>query len=138
VILLDTNVVAEVMRPRPEQAVIDWLNAANGGSLYLSAVTLGEIEYGLAILPDGQRRDSLRARFDAFVHRAFSERVLPYDEQAAQHYGSIMGARRRAGRPTTAPDGQIAAIASLRGMTVATRNTRDFADCGVDVINPWA
>ena len=75
---------------------------------------------------------------EVFITRAFGDRVLPYDEQAAQHYGAIMGARRRTGLPLSAPDGQIAAIASARGMKVTTRNVRDYSDCGLDVINPWS
>jgi len=137
VILLDTSVISEVMRRRPELAVTDWLNAMDAGMLHVSAVTIGEIEYGLDNLPAGQRRDTLRARFDTFLDRAFRGRILPYDGQAARHYGWIMGGRRRSGHPVSAPDGQIAAIASARGMAVATRNTRDFAACGLDVINPW-
>jgi predicted nucleic acid-binding protein len=137
VILLDTNVVSEVMRSQPEPAVIDWLNRADAAELYLSAVSVGEIEFGIDVLPDGRRKDDLRARFKQFLARAFAYRTLPFDDQAAQCYGPIMGARRRAGRPMPAPDGQIAAIALARGMAVATRNVGDFSDCGVDLVNPW-
>ncbi|MFP4217158.1 MAG: type II toxin-antitoxin system VapC family toxin [Phycisphaerae bacterium] len=136
-ILLDTNVVSEVMRPEPEPAVIDWLNRADAGELYLSAVSVGEIEFGLDVLPEGRHKDDLCARFKQFVARAFAYRTLPFDDQAAQRYGPIMGARRRAGRPMSAPDGQIAAIAVARGMAVATRNVADFSDCGIEVVNPW-
>lgn len=136
-VLLDTNVVSEVMRPEPTKAVIDWLNSVDAGTLYLSTVSIGEIELGLELLPDGRRRDELRARFDDFLVRAFSFRILPFDEDAAAHYGRIMGARRRMGRPVSVPDGQIAAIARSRGMTIATRNTDDFSGHGLDVINPW-
>lgn len=136
-ILLDTNVVSEMMKWQPARAVIDWLNNAEGGDLYLSSVTVGEIEYGIDVLPDGKRRDELRARFEDFLARAFAFRILAYDEEAARHYGSIMGARKRRGYPMSAPDGQIAAVARARGMTVATRNIDDFTNCGIEIVNPW-
>ena len=136
-ILLDTNVVSEIMRPEPALAVINWLNAADAGALYLSTISVAEIEFGIALLPMGQRRDGLRQRFEAFLARAFAFRMLPFDEPAARAYGPIMGIRRRGGRPMSVPDGQIAAIAHSRGAAVATRNQVDFTDCGVQLVNPW-
>ena len=136
-ILLDTNVLSEMMRPGPAPAVIEWLNETDSGSLYLAAITIGEIEYGLHAMPDGRRREDLRERFDTFVSRAFALRVLSYDDAAARHYGRIMAARRNEGRPLSAPDGQIAGIARLHGMCVATRNASDFTGTGVELINPW-
>lgn len=136
-ILLDTNVVSELMRPSPGGAVIDWLNATDTASLHISCITIGEIEYGLDILPDGRRQDALRARFEDFVARAFAFRVLPYDESAARLYGGIMGDRRRTGRPMSVPDAQIAALARSRNMAVATRDVAGFADTGIDIINLW-
>lgn len=137
-ILLDTNVISEVMKAAPSDAVVRWLNGQSSGALFISAVTIGEIEFGLRILPAGRRRMQLEARFERFVSLAFAQRVLAYDERAARAYGEIMAFRREIGRPLNAPDGQIAAIARANHFGVATRNTRDFADCGIEVIDPFA
>lgn len=136
-ILLDTNVVSEVMKTQPLEAVVAWLNAQDSERLYVSAVTIGEITYGLRILPDGKRRSGLHERFERFVVLAFDQRVLAYDESAARVYGELMGDRKQLGLPMSVPDGQIAAIARLNHMAVATRNVRDFEHCGIDVLNPF-
>lgn len=136
-ILLDTNVVSEVMKTQPAEAVVAWLNAQDSERLYVSAVTIGEITYGLRILPDGKRRSGLRERFERFVVLAFDQRVLAYDESAARVYGELMGDRKELGLPMSVPDGQIAAIARLNHMAVATRNVLDFEHCGIDVLNPF-
>ncbi|WP_406600455.1 type II toxin-antitoxin system VapC family toxin [Marinihelvus fidelis] len=103
----------------------------------LSAVTIGEIAYGLRILPDGKRRSGLRERFERFVALAFDQRVLSYDEPAARLYGELMGDRRELGLPMSVPDGQIAAIARRDHLAIATRNVLDFEHCGIEVINPF-
>ncbi len=136
-ILLDTNVVSEVMKVAPSKAVLEWLNDQDSNSLYVSTVTIGEIEYGLRILPAGKRRLELKERFEQFISKAFAERVLAFDEAAARTYGDVMGIRKELGRPMSVPDGQIAAVARSSGLAVATRNTSDFEDCGVDVVNPF-
>lgn len=136
-ILLDTNVVSEVMKTRPADAVVAWLNGQDSEKLYVSAITIGEIAYGLRILPDGKRRSGLRQRFDRFVTLAFDQRVLSYDEAAARIYGELMGDRRELGLPVSVPDGQIAAIARRDHLSVGTRNVLDFENCGVEVINPF-
>ena len=136
-ILLDTNVVSEVMKTQPAEAVVAWLNAQDSERLYVSAVTIGEITYGLRILPDGKRRSGLRERFERFVVLAFDQRVLAYDESAARVYGELMGDRKELGLPMSVPDGQIAAIARLNHLAVATRNVLDFEHCGIDVLNPF-
>lgn len=137
-ILLDTNVVSEVMKSRPEAAVVAWLNGQHSEKLFVSAITIGEIAYGLRILPDGKRRSDLGQRFERFVAQAFDQRVLAYDEMAARIYGELMGDRRERGRPISISDGQIAAIARLNHLAVATRNVADFEDCGIDLVNPFA
>jgi toxin FitB len=137
-ILLDTNVLSEVMRPAPDPRVIAWLNAADAGDLYVSTISIAEIVFGIELQPPGQRRQGLTERFESFLSAAFAHRLLPFDEAAARRYGPIMAERRRAGLPMTAPDGQIAAIAHSKGMTLATRNRRDFLSCGVALIDPWA
>jgi predicted nucleic acid-binding protein len=137
VILLDTNVISEVMKLAPSETVLGWLNDEKSTSLYVSTITIGEIEYGLGILPAGKRQRQLKERFERFVALAFSQRVFAYDEAAARTYGEIMGNRREAGRPMSVPDGQIAAIARSKGLALATRNTSDFEDCGVELVNPF-
>ena len=136
-ILLDTNVVSEVMKARPAEAVVTWMNGQNSQKLYVSSITIGEISYGLRILPDGKRRSGLRERFERFVAVAFDQRVLAYDESAARIYGDLMGDRKEIGLPMSVPDGQIAAIARLNHLAVATRNVLDFEHCGIDVLNPF-
>ncbi len=137
-ILLDTNVVSEVMKARPAEAFVTWLNGQHSEKLYVSSITIGEISYGLRILPDGKRRSGLRERFERFVALAFDQRVLAYDESAARIYGDLMGDRKELGLPMSVPDGQIAAIARLNHLAVATRNVVGFENCGIDVVNPFA
>lgn len=136
-ILLDTNIVSELMKSRPAEAVLAWLNGQPSEKLYLSAVTIGEIAYGLRILPDGKRRSGLRERFERFVALALDQRVLSYDEPAARLYGELMGDRRELGLPMSVPDGQIAAIARRDHLAIAIRNVLDFEHCGIEVINPF-
>jgi len=136
-ILLDTNVVSEVMKTRPEEAVVAWLNGQDSEKLHVSAITIGEIAYGLRILPDGKRRSGLRERFERFIALAFDQRVLAYDESAARTYGELMSDRKELGLPMSVPDGQIAAITRLNHLAVATRNVLDFEHCGIDVLNPF-
>jgi len=135
-IRLDTNVVSEVMKTRPTEAVVAWLKGQDSEKLYVSAITIGEIACGLRILPDGKRRSGLRERFEQFVAVAFDQRVLPYDESAASICGELMGDRKELGLPMRVPDGQIAAIASLNHLAVAPQNVVDFENCGIEVINP--
>lgn len=136
-ILIDTNVISEIMKVAPSESVVNWLNSQKTNSLYVSTVTIGEIEYGLRILPAGKRRLQLSERFERFVSLAFAQRILAYDEASARAYGEVMGHRRELGRPISVPDGQIAAIARSNGFTVATRNITDFEDCGVELIDPF-
>ena len=136
-ILLDTNIVSEVMKTRPAETVVAWLNGQDSEKLHVSSVTIGEITYGLQILPDGRRRSGLRERFERFVALAFDQRVLVYDESAARVYGELMGERKALGLPMSISDGQIAAIARLSHLAVATRNVTDFENCGIDVVNPF-
>ena len=136
-ILIDTNVVSEVMKARPVAPVLAWLNSQESEKLYVSAITIGEITHGLRILPDGKRRSELRERFEQFIGRGFDQRVLAYDESAARLYGELMGDRKELGRPSSVPDGQIAAIARCNGLAVATRNILYFENCGIDVVNPF-
>ncbi len=135
--ILDTNVISEMMRPKPNAAVINWLNEQDAAQLYVTTITIGEIFYGLECLPAGRRRQRLASAFEHLIRDAFVSRLLAFDEIAARDYGSLMAARRKMGRPLSALDGQIAATALANRMTVATRNTKDFLDCGLDVVNPF-
>lgn len=136
-ILLDTNIISETMRPMPSPLVLEWLNRQPGDSLFVSAITVGEIEYGLRILPAGKRRDALIERYREFMSRGFDGRILVYDDSAAYGYGEIMGYRKELGRPMSIPDGQIAAIAKSKGLILATRNTDDLVASGLHLINPF-
>lgn len=137
-ILVDTNVVAELMKPWPSPAVIAWLNHREASTLHLTTITVGEIAYGLCALPEGRRRRQLELGFERVLSEAFAERILSFDVAAARHYGELMANRRALGKPLGILDGQIAAIARSRGCAVATRNVRDFVDCGVEVVDPFA
>lgn len=136
-ILLDTNVVSAVMAPAPARTVLSWLDDQPSETLYLSAVTVAEIRYGLRILPDGRRRRDLEGRFDQFLDRGFAHRILPFDENAARFYARLMAHRRSVGRPMSTLDGQIAGTARAHRFAVATRNIPDFEDCGLDLVNPF-
>jgi hypothetical protein len=136
-IILDTNVVAEMMKNTPAPIVATWLNDQSASALFLSAITLGEIVYGLRVLPQGRRRRQLEEGFEKVVAEGFSGRILAFDEGAARHYGEIMGRRKEIGRPLGALNGQIASIARAKGYAVATRNVRDFVECGVEILNPF-
>ena len=136
-IVLDTNVVSEMMKTQPARQVVDWVNARDAPDLFVTAITIGEIEFGLRAMPGGRRRDSLEERFERFIACAFDGRVLAFDEAAARSYGIVMASRRELGRPTSVPDGQIAAIARTRGYAVATRNTPDYELCGIRLLNPF-
>jgi len=137
-IVLDTNVVSEMMRPASAPAVLSWLNGQDVSRLFLTSITVGEIRYGLRVLPQGKRRRSLEDGFERIHAQAFAGRILVFDEAAALRYGEIMGRRKEIGRPLAILDGQIAAIAWSNGCSVATRNVQDFIECGVEVINPFA
>jgi len=136
-IILDTNIVSEMMKTAASRTVLDWLNIQDAGSLYLTTITIAEIDYGLRLLPDGQRRRLLTERFNLFVARAFDQRILNFDEASAHAYGDIMGHRKELGRPISVTDGQIAAIAKTNGFSIATRNIKDFDDSQIMLINPF-
>lgn len=136
-ILLDTNVVSEVMRPAPSALVLGWLNESPTADLFISSITIAELWYGLRVLPAGQRRDALVSRFEQFIEQGFRQRTLDFDAGAAHAYGDIMAKRQQSGRPMSVLDGQIAAIAAVHYGSLATRNVRDFDGCGIELINPW-
>jgi predicted nucleic acid-binding protein len=137
VIVLDTDVLSEALRPVPEPSVLDWLANQPRASLFITTVTRGEILYGIRLLADDKRRrglwDAARQIFDT----DFADQVLSFDSDAADMYADIAASRRAAGKPIRQFDAMIVAMARSRGASLATRNAKDFDDCGVDVINPW-
>jgi predicted nucleic acid-binding protein len=137
VILLDTNVVSEPMRPKPERKVLAWLDAQAAESLYLSTVSLAELLLGIEALPLGKRRKALAAALREQMIALFGERIIPFDLGAAQTYAQIVTRARRHGHPIAVADAQIAAIAASRQFAVATRDEAPFIAAGVPVINPW-
>ncbi len=136
-LVVDTNVLSELMRPSPNAAIASWIAERATSSLHLTAVSEAELRFGLAIMPPGRRRDGLAEGLERMLRTGFANRVLPFDSAAASAYAEIAAARRAMGRPMPDADCQIAAIARSRGMAVVTRNVRDFADAGIDVIDPW-
>jgi predicted nucleic acid-binding protein len=135
--VLDTNVLSELIPPRPAPQMMNWFASQPASSLYTTTVTQAEIVYGLELLPKGKRRRALEAAVDAMFDEDFASRLLPFDADAARIFGRIAASRRLAGRPIWHSDRQIAAIARSHGAALATRNTADFEKCGVEVVNPW-
>lgn len=136
-IVLDTNVLSEVLRPAPEARVLDWIADQPRASLFTTTVTRGELFYGVHLLPDGQRRHGLLEAVLAIFDEDFAGQVLNFDSDAADAYAQIAASRKKAGRPISQFDAMIAAMAQSRGAGLATRNVRDFVDCGIAVIDPW-
>lgn len=135
-IVLDTNVVSEAMKPEPHPAVRAWLNDQVTEMLYVSSVTLAELLFGIGVLPAGRRRDGLTQALDG-VFGLFRGRVLPFDTEAARCYAGLAVRARSAGRGFPTPDGYIAAIAASRGYRVASRDTAPYEAAAVVVVNPW-
>ncbi len=135
-IVLDTNVVSEAMKPEPHPAVRAWLNNQVAETLYLSSVTLAELLFGIAALPAGKRKDRPAQTLDGLVG-LFRDRVLPFDTDAARHYADLAVTAQAGGRGFPTPDGYIAAIAASRGFIVASRDMAPYEAAGVPVINPW-
>jgi predicted nucleic acid-binding protein len=138
VIILDTNVVSEVARPRPMLKVLEWMRSQPRSALFTSAITEAELFYGVALLPEGRRRSDLEMLVNAILSEDLSGKILPFDSAAAREYADIAATRRGRGRPISEPDARVAAIARSRGASLATRNTADFENCGVELIDPWA
>jgi len=135
-IVLDTNVVSEAMKPSADPTVTAWLDAQVADTIYLSSISLAELLFGIGSLPAGRRKEALAATLEGLLG-AFGRRVLPFDNDVARVYADIAARARAAGRGLPIPDGYIAAIASTHGYAVATRDTAPFIAAGVTVINPW-
>jgi predicted nucleic acid-binding protein len=135
-IILDTNVVSETQRAMPDARVLAWLDAQSAESLFLTSITLAEMRFGVAVLPEGKRRTKLTALIDR-VAELYAGRILPFEHGSAQPYAELMARSRAAGRALGLPDAYIAAIAAQHGFEVATRDAAAFEAAGVAVINPW-
>lgn len=134
-IVVDTNVWSELLRPEPEPAVVAW-EAARSHLLWFSAVVLAEFRARAALLPSGRRREEIGTGIETII-ADYHDRVLPFDERCSRFYGPVLLSARKAGKPIQAPDAMIAATALAHGMRVATRDANDFAGAGVDLIDPW-
>jgi predicted nucleic acid-binding protein len=136
VIVLDTNVASELMKAAPDPAVLDWYERHRPGGLCTTAVTVAEIRYGIALMPDGRRKTLLQAGAGAiFADRV--DAVLPFDVTAAEFFPDVVVQRNRAGLPIAPADAMIAAICRGAKATLVTRNTKDFVETGLELINPW-
>ena len=136
-IVLDTNVISELMRPRPADSVVAWISAQPSASQYTTTITQAEILYGILQLPAGRRRNGLRDAAEAMFTEDFAGRLLGFGSDAALAYAQIASDRRRRGRPISHFDAQIAAIVRTHGGTLVTRNVSDFQGCALALVNPW-
>lgn len=136
-IILDTNVVSEMMRPEPDENVLRWLDAQDVPDLVITSVTAAELRAGVAVMPAGRRRTHLAERVEAVITETFFGAVLPFDIGSGPHYAAVVAARRAVGRPITPLDAQIAATCLQHQAGLATKNGWDFGGLGVNVLTPW-
>jgi predicted nucleic acid-binding protein len=136
-ILLDTNIISETLRPQPDARVLRWLNGRAKMDFWLCTPVIAELRYGAAILPEGRKRDALFAAWDRLEDDKFAGRILTFDRLAARHYAELSAMRRALGKSIASMDAMIAAIASAHSMTLATRNIQDFEGLGLPLINPF-
>lgn len=136
-IVLDTNVISELMRRSPDSTVMMWIGDQPMAGIFTTALTQAEIFYGLALLPQGRRREELLEAARTVFEVELAGRVLPFDSDAALAYSEVAASRKQDGQPISQIDAQIAAIVRSRGARLATRNVRDFVDCGITVVDPW-
>lgn len=136
-ILLDTNVISELVRPDPDPAVIAWLDAQQSSEVASTAITMAELLYGISRLPEGRRRRRLGEAVETAIEDDLGARIEPFDASAARDYAEIVSARESAGRPIASADAQIAAICRRLRARLATRNTTDFEGTGIETVNPW-
>jgi predicted nucleic acid-binding protein len=136
-IIADTNVVSEAMKAVADMRMAAWLRKQAIETIYVTAITKAELLYGLALLPDGKRKQALARAMETFFAERVVTPILGFMDEDALFYAKISARRRKAGRPVKELDGQIAAIAASHGFAVATRNVADFEHCGIEIINPW-
>jgi predicted nucleic acid-binding protein len=137
-IVLDTNVLSEALKPSPDERVLRWLSAQDRDLVYTTAITQAEILYGVELLATGKRLTRLQDAVERLFSEEFHERILPFDGEAALVYPKIVAGRDAMGRPISQFDAVIASICRSRNAAVATRNTADFEQCGVTILNPWS
>ena len=137
-ILLDTNVISEPWKPAPDEAVIAWLDAQAVETLFLSAITIAELRFGIAAMPSGKRQTILRDRFEGEVLPHFSDRILSFDLTTSRFYSELMARARASGKAIGMADGYIAATAAANGLAISSRDTGPFEAAGLKVINPWS
>ena len=137
-IILDTNIVSEATKPNPSLTVLRWFDAQRRETLYFTAISLSEVLAGLAVMPDGKRKQHLSVDTNELLKTLFGSRILPFDAAAAEAYAEILKVAYATGRLMSSADAQIAAIAKSRGFAVATRDLKPFAAAGVEVIDPWS
>jgi hypothetical protein len=135
-VILDTSVASEMMKGVAERRLVEWLNGQTASDVFITAASKAEISYGIERLPAGRKRELLRRGAEEMFAQRFRERVLPFDEVAAEAFGLIAAERERLGMPISQFDCQIAAIARMQGAAVATLNVNDFVNCGIELINP--
>jgi toxin FitB len=138
VIVLDTNVVSETLRPVPSKQVLEWMRSEPSVALFITTITEAELLYGVELLPEGRRRRVLELLVRPVLNEDFAGRILPFDSAAAHEFAQIVATRRKLGRPIGEADARIAAIARSRGAALATRDAGGFTDCGVELMDPWA
>ena len=136
-IVLDTNVLSETLRPAPDARALVWLGQQSRSALFTTTVTRAELLYGVHLLPDGQRKAALMEAIHGIFALDMAGQVLGFDNDAADAYAEIAASRKLAGKPISQFDAMIAAIAKSRGASLATRNVKDFVDCGITVVDPW-
>lgn len=137
-IILDTNIISELMKSSPAISVIRWVDQQDASLLFVTAITIAEISYSIGALPHGNRRRLLENAFEKVIKEAFKHRLLFFDETAAYIYGKIMSHRKSIGRPLSILDGQIASITVAQKAILATRNSGNFSDCDVELIDPFS
>lgn len=136
-ILLDTNVLSELIRPEPDERVTQWLDSLDAAAVATTAITAAELLYGVARLPAGRRKERLSEAIRGLIEEDLDGRVEAFDATAAGHYADLLSDRETAGHPISVTDAQIAAICRKLGATLATRNTSDFKDTGIELLDPW-
>jgi toxin FitB len=136
-IIVDTNVISERLRPKPDENVLRWFRSTSQHSMWTTTITAAELRAGAAILPQGKRRAELESLIVDTIDDFFIYHVLSFDKAAAEAYASVIEIRRKDGSPIQVPDAQIAAICIAEGAMLATRNTKDFDGLGITLINPW-
>lgn len=137
-IILDTNVLSEALKPVPDGRVAHWMSEVSAGTAYTTSICRAELLYGVRILPEGQRRDRLLANIESIFDVVLAGRVISFDSGAADAFAVIASERRAAGRPISQNDARIAAITLSRDASLATRNSKDFQGCGIELIDPWS